>query len=62
MFVREVIDATKNREMRIDFVFGRKIYESIIFDIEIRRAKTQFFTRIDELCFNFLNQRYDAET
>src|SRR5438552_19047248 len=38
--------------MGIDFVLGRKIHETVIFDIEIWPTEVQFFARIYPFCFD----------
>jgi hypothetical protein len=39
MFVRQVVDPAEDGKMRVDLVFGGKINERIIFDVEIRATE-----------------------
>ena len=52
MFAGEIVHPAKDRQVRIDFVFGRDVEEAKILDVEIRSAEIDLLTRIDELRFN----------
>src|ERR1041385_1071123 len=48
MLVCQIIDAAKDRQVRIDFIFRRDVDETIIFNVEVWPAEIEFFARIDE--------------
>ena len=50
MLVRQIVDPAKDRQMRAHFIFRCQVDEAVIFDVEIRSAEIQFFTRVHEFC------------
>src|SRR5207248_2731470 len=50
MLVRQIVDSAEDRQVRVHLVFHCNIDEAVIFDIEIRSAEIQFFTRVHEFC------------
>ena len=50
MFVRQVVDPTKDREVRVHFILRCNVHKAVIFDIEVRPAEIQFFSRVYEPC------------
>ena len=52
VLIRQIVDPAKDREMRINLVLGGEVDEIIIFDVEIRRAEINLFTRVDPLRCN----------
>src|ERR1700738_3902190 len=49
MFVRQIIDPAEDRHVRINFVFGGKVHEVIILNVEVPLAEIQLFPRIHPL-------------
>ena len=47
MLIGEIVDSSKDRHVWVNFVFGRDVYEIVIFDVEIWSAEIDFFARID---------------
>src|SRR4029077_15397102 len=54
MLAGQIIDTTEDRHVRVDFVFGGKVNEIVVFNVEIRskEVSVQFFTGVDPLRFD----------
>src|SRR6476620_6013389 len=52
MLVGQVVDSPKDRKVWRNVILRSDVYEGIILDIEIRKAKVQFFSRVYELCLD----------
>src|SRR6516165_7518449 len=61
VFVRQIVDSPKDREVRRNVILRSDVYERIVLDIEIRCAKVQFLSRIHELCFDYRAQLFEPK-
>ena len=39
LFVRQIVDSTEDLQVWVHFVFGRDVYEGVVFYIKIRSAE-----------------------
>src|SRR6266850_6067052 len=49
MLIGQIVDPSKDRHMRVNFIFRRDVKEAVIFDVEIWSAEINFFARIHKL-------------
>src|ERR1700675_3312556 len=49
MLVGEIVDPAKDRQVWVNFIFGRNVHKTVIFDVEIWSAEIDFFARIHKL-------------
>src|SRR6267143_5556043 len=49
MLIGQIVDPSKDRHVRINFIFRRNVNEAVIFDVEIWSAKINFFARVHKL-------------
>src|SRR5207237_9925672 len=49
MLIGQIVDPSKDRHVRINFIFRRDVNEAVIFDVEIWSAEINFFARIHKL-------------
>src|SRR4051794_9943621 len=54
MLARQIISASEDRHVPIDFVFGRNVQEIVIFDVDVRseEERINFLTRIHPFRLN----------
>src|SRR5437660_6273208 len=52
MLIGQIVDPSKDRHMRVNFIFGRNVHKTVIFYIEIWSAEIDFFARVYELRFH----------
>ena len=46
MFVRQIVDPAEDGQVPVDFIFGRDVHKTVVFNVEIRATKIQFFSRV----------------
>src|SRR5438552_3226496 len=52
MLASEIVDPSEDRQVWVDFIFGRNVNEAVIFDVEVWSAEINFLARIHELGFD----------